>query len=75
MTIGEGYHNFHHQFPQDFRNAIKWYQYDPTKWFIRVMQWIGLATHLKVRIYTSPLQRLLIHYHSNSPITKSAKAN
>jgi stearoyl-CoA desaturase (Delta-9 desaturase) len=25
-TIGEGYHNFHHQFPMDYRNAIKWYQ-------------------------------------------------
>jgi len=48
MTIGEGYHNFHHQFPMDFRNAIRWYQYDPTKWFIRTMQILGLASHLKV---------------------------
>ncbi|KAG8905501.1 hypothetical protein FRB99_008846 [Tulasnella sp. 403] len=47
VTIGEGYHNFHHQFPMDYRNAIKWYQYDPTKWFIVTMQWIGLASHLK----------------------------
>ena len=46
-TIGEGYHNFHHQFPMDFRNAIKWYQYDPTKWFIAVMAKFGLASHLK----------------------------
>ncbi|KAF9522719.1 delta 9-fatty acid desaturase protein [Crepidotus variabilis] len=48
VTIGEGYHNFHHQFPMDYRNAIKWYQYDPTKWFIKAMQTIGLASHLKV---------------------------
>ncbi|KAF9009129.1 delta 9-fatty acid desaturase protein [Hymenopellis radicata] len=48
VTVGEGYHNFHHQFPMDYRNAIKWYQYDPTKWFIWVMQKIGLASHLKV---------------------------
>ncbi|GBE87551.1 delta 9-fatty acid desaturase protein [Sparassis latifolia] len=48
VTIGEGYHNFHHQFPMDFRNAIKWYQYDPTKWFISVCEFLGLATHLKV---------------------------
>ncbi|KAG5645500.1 hypothetical protein DXG03_005910 [Asterophora parasitica] len=48
VTIGEGYHNFHHQFPMDYRNAIKWYQYDPTKWFIWTMQSIGLASHLKV---------------------------
>jgi len=47
VTIGEGYHNFHHQFPMDYRNAIKWYQYDPTKWFITAMSWIGLASHLK----------------------------
>ncbi|KAF8610092.1 delta 9-fatty acid desaturase protein [Ceratobasidium sp. AG-I] len=48
VTIGEGYHNFHHQFPMDYRNAIKWYQYDPTKWFITAMSWFGLASHLKV---------------------------
>ncbi|KZT10376.1 delta 9-fatty acid desaturase protein [Laetiporus sulphureus 93-53] len=47
-TIGEGYHNFHHQFPMDYRNAIRWYQYDPTKWFIWVCQKLGLASHLKV---------------------------
>uniref|UniRef100_A0A0W0F6L9 stearoyl-CoA 9-desaturase n=1 Tax=Moniliophthora roreri TaxID=221103 RepID=A0A0W0F6L9_MONRR len=48
VTIGEGYHNFHHQFPMDFRNAIKWYQYDPTKWAIWTMSKLGLASHLKV---------------------------
>lgn len=46
-TVGEGYHNFHHQFPMDFRNAIKWYQYDPTKWFIWTSSKLGLASHLK----------------------------
>ena len=50
VTIGEGYHNFHHQFPMDYRNAIQWYQYDPTKWFIWVCQQLGLASHLKVPV-------------------------
>ena len=35
VTVGEGYHNFHHEFPSDYRNGVEWYQYDPTKWFIR----------------------------------------
>ncbi|KIY44080.1 hypothetical protein FISHEDRAFT_52032 [Fistulina hepatica ATCC 64428] len=48
VTVGEGYHNFHHQFPMDYRNAIKWYQYDPTKWFIWVCANLGLASHLKM---------------------------
>lgn len=46
-TTGEGYHNFHHQFPMDYRNAIHWYQYDPTKWFIWSMGQLGLASQLK----------------------------
>ncbi|PSR76345.1 hypothetical protein PHLCEN_2v8519 [Hermanssonia centrifuga] len=48
LTMGEGYHNFHHAFPMDYRNAILWYQYDPTKWFIAVCKQIGLASHLRV---------------------------
>ncbi|KAI5801622.1 putative stearic acid desaturase [Peziza echinospora] len=46
-TLGEGYHNFHHEFPSDYRNAIKWWQYDPTKWFIWTMKQVGLAYDLK----------------------------
>jgi len=47
VTMGEGYHNFHHEFPQDYRNAIKFYQYDPTKWLIILCSWLGLAYDLK----------------------------
>ncbi|RYN36437.1 Acyl-CoA desaturase [Alternaria tenuissima] len=42
VTMGEGYHNFHHEFPSDYRNAIIWYQYDPTKWLIWIMSIIPL---------------------------------
>jgi stearoyl-CoA desaturase (Delta-9 desaturase) len=47
LTMGEGYHNFHHQFPIDYRNAIKFYQFDPTKWLIKLLSWVGLASDLK----------------------------
>ncbi|KAK9767163.1 stearoyl-CoA 9-desaturase [Basidiobolus ranarum] len=47
VTLGEGYHNFHHEFPQDYRNAIRFYQYDPTKWFIRTCSLFGLSYNLK----------------------------
>ncbi|KAF9240030.1 hypothetical protein BU15DRAFT_87767 [Melanogaster broomeanus] len=47
LTMGEGYHNFHHQFPMDYRNAFRWYQYDPTKWFIAACQHLHLASHLR----------------------------
>ncbi|KAH0389015.1 putative delta-9 desaturase, partial [Aureobasidium melanogenum] len=47
VTLGEGYHNFHHEFPSDYRNAIEWHQYDPTKWSIWTWKQLGLAYDLK----------------------------
>jgi len=47
VTFGEGYHNFHHQFPIDYRNGIRSYDWDPTKWLIRGLSYIGLASNLK----------------------------
>jgi len=47
LTNGEGYHNFHHQFPIDYRNAVRFYQYDPTKWIIYALSKVGLASDLK----------------------------
>lgn len=46
VTIGEGFHNFHHEFPSDYRNGVRWHEYDPTKWFIRTMEMCGLAFDL-----------------------------
>ncbi|KAL6237153.1 hypothetical protein BDW75DRAFT_238611 [Aspergillus navahoensis] len=47
VTFGEGYHNFHHEFPSDYRNAIGFWQYDLTKWTIWMWQVVGLAHNLK----------------------------
>ncbi len=47
LTFGEGYHNFHHMFQADYRNGVRWYQWDPTKWWIRSLSFVGLTTKLK----------------------------
>lgn len=47
FTHGEGYHNFHHRFPSDFRNGIRWYHWDPNKWFIRALAALRLGRSLK----------------------------
>lgn len=46
LTWGEGYHNYHHRFETDYRNGIKWYHWDPTKWTIRTMAFLGMAYKL-----------------------------
>jgi stearoyl-CoA desaturase (delta-9 desaturase) len=47
LTLGEGYHSFHHRFPADFRNGIRWYHWDPAKWFIAALRTLGLASDLR----------------------------
>lgn len=47
LTFGEGYHNYHHIFENDYRNGIHWWQFDPTKWLIKACHWIGLTSKLR----------------------------
>lgn len=47
FTFGEGYHNYHHIFEYDYRNGIRWYQFDPTKWLIRGLSFVGLTYNLR----------------------------
>jgi stearoyl-CoA desaturase (delta-9 desaturase) len=47
LTNGEGYHNYHHRFPSDYRNGIRWWHWDPTKWLIWVFSQMGLTYELK----------------------------
>ena len=53
LTFGEGYHNYHHAFSGDYRNGVKWYHFDPGKWFIWSMYKIGWVTNpIRVNKYT-----------------------
>jgi len=59
LTYGEGYHNYHHIFQSDYRNGIRWWHWDPTKWMISVCSRIGLASNLN-RISDFKIQRALV---------------
>lgn len=56
FTWGEGYHNYHHLFQWDYRNGVRWWQFDPTKWLIASCAWLGLARDLK-RVPDFKIQR------------------
>jgi stearoyl-CoA desaturase (Delta-9 desaturase) len=47
ISMGEGYHNYHHTFPSDYRNGVAAHQFDPTKWALRAFQVLGLTRNLK----------------------------
>ena len=47
ITLGEGYHNFLHRFQSDYRNGVRWYHFDPTKWFVWSLEKLGLTWDLR----------------------------
>lgn len=47
FTWGEGYHNYHHEFPYDYRNGVKLLSYDPGKWMVYTFSLFGLTYNLK----------------------------
>lgn len=55
FTFGEGYHNFHHEFQHDYRNGVKPWQFDPTKWAIWLLSKVGLVSNLR----TVPEEKIL----------------
>lgn len=79
LTLGEGYHNFHHQFPTDYRNGVRWYDFDPSKWTIWAFAQLGLATKLN-RTRHSVIERHLkkhlaeaSHKASDDDLTDSSR--
>jgi stearoyl-CoA desaturase (delta-9 desaturase) len=56
FTMGEGYHNYHHEFQWDYRNGVKPWQLDPSKWIIWTLSKLGMTSELK-RV---PRERILL---------------
>jgi len=59
LTFGEGYHNYHHVFSSDYRNGIRWFHYDPSKWLVWVLSKLGLASQLN-KISEFTIQKRII---------------
>lgn len=71
FTYGEGFHNFHHQFPLDYRNGVRAYHFDPTKWLIRTLAWFGLVSDLK-RVSAHRIIRYRIRTEEQRLLNRSA---
>eukprot|EP00270_Netrium_digitus_P013711 TRINITY_DN458_c0_g1_i1.p1 TRINITY_DN458_c0_g1~~TRINITY_DN458_c0_g1_i1.p1 ORF type:complete len:400 (+),score=51.29 TRINITY_DN458_c0_g1_i1:239-1438(+) len=50
LAFGEGWHNNHHAFEYSARHGLEWWQFDVTYYIVKLLEWIGLAT--KVRLPT-----------------------
>ncbi|KAK4882902.1 hypothetical protein RN001_006221 [Aquatica leii] len=59
LSIGEGWHNYHHAFPWDYRAAEFGSRYSVTTFVINLLAAVGLAYDLKTAPYTMIQHRAL----------------
>ncbi len=69
VTLGEGYHNFHHEFQHDYRNGVKAWHIDPTKWLIWSLSKIGLAKKLR----RAPKEKIALAERTEAKRRRDAK--
>ncbi|KAI3857473.1 hypothetical protein MKX03_015396 [Papaver bracteatum] len=48
LAFGEGWHNNHHAFEYSARLGLEWWQLDVPWYFIKLLQYVGIATNVKV---------------------------
>jgi stearoyl-CoA desaturase (delta-9 desaturase) len=61
LTLGEGWHNNHHYFPNAARQGFYWWECDLTYYMLKLMSWLGLIWDLKtvpLPVRDNPLRRL-----------------
>lgn len=73
LTFGEGYHNYHHTFANDYRNGIRWYHFDPTKWLIWGLSKLGLAKNLR-KMNEAHISKQMIQEHKRALLEKLASS-
>jgi len=47
LTLGEGWHNNHHYYPNAVRQGFYWWEYDVTFYILKVLSWCGIIWDLK----------------------------
>ena len=74
VTWGEGYHNYHHVFASDYRNGVKWYHFDPSKWLVWSLNKIGMTKDLK-RVNPYAIKKMIVIEDKKILLGKLKEAN
>lgn len=58
ILVGEGWHNYHHTFPWDYKTAELGYKFNISTVVIDLCAWLGLAYDLKTVSKTHLVERI-----------------
>ncbi|RZC32857.1 acyl-CoA desaturase 1 [Asbolus verrucosus] len=68
IALGEGWHNYHHAFPSDYRAAEYGIRYSITTFVIDFLAWLGLAYDLKEANAEAVKQRVVKKGDGSHPV-------
>jgi stearoyl-CoA desaturase (delta-9 desaturase) len=54
IMLGGGWHNNHHRYPQSARQGLRWWEFDPTYYALRVLGWVRVVWDIR-----EPKERVL----------------
>ncbi|KAK9137905.1 hypothetical protein Sjap_008499 [Stephania japonica] len=67
IAFGEGWHNNHHAFEFSARHGHEWWQFDLGWYVIKVLELVGLATHVKVPSEAQKIRRMALKNEAKCP--------
>jgi stearoyl-CoA desaturase (delta-9 desaturase) len=70
LSFGEGWHNNHHAFPFSARHGLRWFEFDPTYYTIKVLRWLRLAKNVKLPTREMK-KRLLLRQYPQQPARRA----
>lgn len=74
MSMGEGWHNYHHAFPWDYRAAELGFKFSPTTFIIDGLAALGMAYDLRTTAPHIVEQRVLRTGDGSHPIAEQRAA-
>lgn len=48
ISWGEGWHNNHHAFPYSARHGLRWFEFDPTWWSVKLLALLRVADRIRI---------------------------
>ena len=73
FICGVGFHNYHHKFPIDYRNRIKWHHFNPSKWFTKGLSWLKITKNIKQAKPSQILRYNLLHQRDKTQSVNNPK--
>lgn len=73
ISMGEGWHNNHHAFPQSARHGLHWWQFDTSYVVLRILEKLGIVWNVRL-VSEEQMKKKLVVPNAPVPVAEPAQA-